>query len=79
MTAPVEKLSKDELLDRFHAKAGCYHTQREARSVWRYLSPQLTREQQAKLLVAWGHAAGISNTDRSELDGVCQAIRWGAL
>ena len=74
MTAPVDKLSREQLLDRLQAKAGCMHTQEEADSLWTRLIVHLTAKQRSQLSTAWGHHMDVRE-GREELDIVCGEIR----
>ena len=74
MTAPVDDLSREQLLDRFQAKAGCMHTQDEAMSVWKRLKWHLTERQVSMLSDDWGHHVDVHH-GRAGIDVVCGEIR----
>lgn len=74
MTAPIEKMTKEQLLNRFQSKAGCMHTQDEAERCWMRLCSYLTEEQRTALFQGWNHHE-MCREGRRELDEVCNEIR----
>jgi hypothetical protein len=76
MSAPVDSLSREQLLDRFQATAGCMHTQCEAQSVMLRLRFYITERQYGFLGTAWSHHCDVG-LGREELDAVCEEIRQG--
>jgi hypothetical protein len=70
----VDKLSREQLLDRFQAKAGCMHTQDEAGSVWKRLSLLLDQRQADMLYDGWSHHRDVRE-GRGDLDEGCSEIR----
>jgi hypothetical protein len=74
MSAPIEGLTKEQLLNVFQAKAGCMHTQGEANSAFLRLREYLTLDQRATLASAWGHHRDVGE-GREELDDVCNELR----
>ena len=74
MTAPIDMLTRDQLLDRFQANAGCMHSQAEANSAWLRLRVHLTEDQRGHVVTAWGHHRDVGE-GREELDIVCDEIR----
>jgi len=80
MSALIDNLSRDELLDIFQAKAGCMHSQHKANAAWRLLRKHLTEKQLGELITAWGHHRDVG-LGRAELDEACDEVRkaWRGL
>jgi len=74
MTAPIETFTKEQLLNRFQAKAGCVHTQDQAARCWSYLQRYLTDDERTKLFQGWNHHE-MCREGRGELDGACNELR----
>jgi len=66
-------MSRRLLLEKFHAKARCSHTQRVAYRHWVELLPALTYEEKTRLSIAWGHHVDVGEGPE-ELDDVCNRI-----
>ena len=69
--------TREQLLERWQAKAGCIYSQRKARRYWRKLKPHLTEGQRRRLHTAWAHHR--NGEGRGEIDEVCGQVRreWG--
>lgn len=77
-SAPVDRMSRVELLDRFQAKARCAYTQEQAMSLWLRLRTHLTEKQATAISVGWGHIKDCGESP-AEMDAACQQVRsdWG--
>jgi hypothetical protein len=62
-------MNRQEILEKFCAKARCMHTQHAALRYWQDLKPHLTLEQRSKLNTAWGHHADVGEGPE-ELDNL---------
>jgi len=74
MTAPIELLSKDQLLDKFQSKVRCMHTQDQAEVYWLRLQRHLTEGQKTALFQGWDHHVTCREGCR-ELDEACNSVR----
>lgn len=74
MSKPRKRQTRDDLLTRWQAKAGCMHTQEEAQRRWRDLLPLLTEKQRGMLGSAWGHHVDV-RLGRDEIDWACKRLR----
>lgn len=73
MTAPVDKMTRDELLYAFSQKAGCYHSRYQATSLWLRLRERLSVEQRNRIADCWIHILDC-NEDPKHLHKACKEI-----